>query len=222
MLSAENVRYSFGQTVALASVSATVAPGERVALIGPSGSGKTTFLYCLAGLLRPDSGQISFNGRDLANLSDEEVSSLRLRSFGFVFQFAELVPELTISENIALPLDLAGVNRRERARRVGDLLERLGLDGEAKRRPAQVSGGQAQRAAVARAVAHRPAVIFADEPTGSLDTTNGEAVIDLLFGLSEEQGAAIVLVTHDPKTAHMADRLLEMRDGRLSTEVAAV
>ncbi|WP_232534066.1 ABC transporter ATP-binding protein [Plantactinospora sp. KBS50] len=211
------MRYSFGQTVALASVSATVMPGERVALIGPSGSGKTTFLYCLAGLLKPDSGRISFNGRDWASLPDEELSGLRLRSFGFVFQFAELVPELTISENIALPLDLAGVGRRERARRVGALLERLGLNGEANRRPAQVSGGQAQRAAVARAVVHRPAVIFADEPTGSLDTTNGEAVMDLLFGLSAEQGAAIVLVTHDLKIAHRADRLLEMRDGRLAS-----
>ncbi|TWH69635.1 ABC transporter ATP-binding protein [Micromonospora olivasterospora] len=219
MLNAIDVRYSFGQTVALADASATVAPGEKVALVGPSGSGKTTFLYCLAGLLRPGRGQVLFNGKDLAKMSDEERSDLRLRSFGFVFQFAELVPELTIRENVALPLDLAGVDRAERAERVALLLDRLGLTSEAGRRPAQVSGGQAQRAAVARAIVHRPSVVFADEPTGSLDTANGEAVIDLLFGLSEEQGSAVVLVTHDPKIACRADRVLELRDGRLLAEV---
>lgn len=221
MLNAVDVRYSFGKTVALANASATVAPGERVALVGPSGSGKTTFLYCLAGLLRPAGGQVMFNGKELTKLSDEERSELRLRSFGFVFQFAELVPELTIRENIALPLDLAGIRRAERIERVSALLARLGLTAEADRRPAQVSGGQAQRAAVARAVVHKPSVVFADEPTGSLDTANGEAVINLLFGLAEEQGSAVVLVTHDPKVAGRADRVLELRDGCLLSEVVS-
>jgi putative ABC transport system ATP-binding protein len=217
MLIADSVGYSFGQTKALAEASATVVPGEKLALVGPSGSGKTTFLYCLAGLLRPESGHVEFEGRDLARMTDDARSALRLRSFGFVFQFAELVPELTLRENVALPMDLAGVPRARRTARVRDLLDRLGLADHADRRPAQVSGGQAQRAAVARAVAHRPAVVFADEPTGSLDSANGEVVIDVLFELAQEQGSAVVLVTHDPAVAGRADRVVELRDGRVLT-----
>jgi putative ABC transport system ATP-binding protein len=220
VLIAEELEHSFGPTVALAYANVTVGPGERVALVGPSGSGKTTLLYCLAGLLRPDQGVVSFGGRDLAGLSDEERSAVRLRSFGFVFQFAELVPELTLRENIALPMDLLGVPRRRRAGRVDDLIHRLGLTGSADRRPARVSGGQVQRAAVARAVAHSPAVVFADEPTGALDSANGEVVVDLLFELSREQGTALVLVTHDPQLAARADRTVELRDGRVVPAVA--
>jgi putative ABC transport system ATP-binding protein len=221
VLIAEELEHSFGPTAALAHANVTVGPGERVALVGPSGSGKTTLLYCLAGLLRPDQGVVSFGGRDLAGLSDEERSAVRLRSFGFVFQFAELVPELTLRENIALPMDLLGVpRRRRRAGRVDDLIHRLGLTGSADRRPARVSGGQVQRAAVARAVAHSPAVVFADEPTGALDSANGEVVVDLLFELSREQGAALVLVTHDPQLAARADRTVELRDGRVVPAVA--
>lgn len=213
MLIAKDLKYSFGPTVALAQASATVVSGEKVALVGPSGSGKTTLLYCLAGLLRPDHGEVFFNDRNIHGLTDDQRAQVRLRDFGFVFQFAELVPELTLRENIELPLDLLDVRRRQRRNRANELLERLGLTEQADRRPARVSGGQAQRAAVARAVAHRPAVIFADEPTGSLDTANGKVVIDLLFQLSQEQGTAIVLVTHDPEIAHRADRVVHLRDG---------
>lgn len=213
MLIAKDLKHSFGPTVALAQASATVVSGEKVALVGPSGSGKTTLLYCLAGLLRPDHGEVFFNDRNIHGLTDDQRAQVRLRDFGFVFQFAELVPELTLRENIELPLDLLDVRRRQRRNRANELLERLGLTEQADRRPARVSGGQAQRAAVARAVAHRPAVIFADEPTGSLDTANGKVVIDLLFQLSQEQGTAIVLVTHDPEIAHRADRVVHLRDG---------
>lgn len=217
MLVVRDVEHSFGSTVALGGASATVGPGERIALVGPSGSGKTTLLYCMAGLITPDTGAVSFHDRDFAGLTDIERSALRLRSFGFVFQLAELVPELTLRENIALPLDLLGVPRRRRADRVGELLDRLGITAQADRRPARVSGGQAQRAAVARAVAHRPEVVFADEPTGSLDSANGAAVMDLLFGLSAEQGTALVLVTHDRELARRADRVVVLRDGVVAT-----
>ncbi|WP_433531323.1 ABC transporter ATP-binding protein [Micromonospora sp. CA-263727] len=213
MLVAEDVEHSFGSTVALAGVSATVEAGEAVALVGPSGSGKTTFMYCLSGLLRPAGGRVTFRGQDLARLGEEERSALRLRSFGFVFQSAELVPELALRENIALPLELLRVRSSQRRARVDELLERLSLVAAADRRPARVSGGQAQRAAVARAVVHGPDLIFADEPTGALDSANGEAVVSLLWELSREGSTAIVLVTHDRELAGRANRTITLRDG---------
>lgn len=160
MLSAEEVTLSFGKTVALAGASATVHRGEVLALVGPSGSGKSTMLYCMAGLLQPDGGKVEFDGKVLTKLGDDARSDLRRREFGFVFQFAELVPELSLRENVALPLELNGVPRRQREARVDELLDRLGITEQADRRPAKVSGGQAQRAAVARAMAHRPRVLF--------------------------------------------------------------
>lgn len=213
MLSAESVTYSFGATVALGGASVTVAPKEIVGLVGPSGSGKTTLLYCMAGLLTPDAGRVTFHGRDLAAMPSEARAALRLRSFGFVFQFAELVPELTLRENVALPLELAKVPTRIRRERVGELLDRLSLAAHADRRPAQVSGGQAQRAAVARAVVHRPDVVFADEPTGSLDSEHSAAVVDLLFTLARAEASAVVVVTHDRDLAGRTDRVCEIRDG---------
>jgi putative ABC transport system ATP-binding protein len=213
MLVGRHLALSYGANVALADASATIADGEIVTLVGPSGSGKSTMLYCLAGLLRADSGQVSFDGRDMTAMSDDARSNLRRRSFGCVFQFAELVPELTLRENIALPLDLNGVGRRERRRRVHDLIATLGLDDYVDRRPAKVSGGQAQRAAVARAIAHRPRVLFADEPTGSLDTANGKLVLDAILGLARDDGTAVVIVTHDNEVAALGDRVIEMRDG---------
>jgi putative ABC transport system ATP-binding protein len=200
--------------VALAGASATIAPGEIVALVGPSGSGKSSLLYCLAGLIPPDQGKVTFNGVDLVALSDDERSDLRREHFGFVFQFGELVPELTLRENIALTLELNGVPRRERRATVRDLIDRLDLSAHADRRPVRVSGGQAQRAALARAVAHRPAVVFADEPTGALDSRNGAIVLDLLVRLARDDGSAVVLVTHDERVAARADRVIRMNDGR--------
>jgi putative ABC transport system ATP-binding protein len=214
LLSATDISLSYGDTTALAKASAVVAPGEVLALVGPSGSGKSTMLYCLAGLLKSDSGVVELDGRDLCRMSDDERSDVRRQHFGFVFQFADLVPELTLRENIELPLILNKIARRERRTRVDELLERLGLTGEAERRPAFVSGGQAQRAAVARAIVHRPAVLFADEPTGALDTDNGALVFDALLELADVTGSAVVLVTHDNTLAARAHRVVLMRDGR--------
>jgi putative ABC transport system ATP-binding protein len=213
MLSGLNLSLAFGATVALANASATVDQGEVVAIVGPSGCGKSTLLYCLAGLLRPDQGTVRFEGRDLAKSSDAARSELRRSRFGFVFQFAELVPELTLRENIALPLELNGVRGSQRRRRVGELLDLLDLSAAADRRPAKVSGGQAQRAAVARALAIQPQVVFADEPTGALDSVNGRAVLEALVRLARDEGSSVLLVTHDAEIAKTADRLVLMRDG---------
>lgn len=213
MLSAEEVTLSFGKTVALAGASATVHRGEVLALVGPSGSGKSTMLYCMAGLLQPDGGKVEFDGKVLTKLGDDARSDLRRREFGFVFQFAELVPELSLRENVALPLELNGVPRRQREARVDELLDRLGITEQADRRPAKVSGGQAQRAAVARAMAHRPRVLFADEPTGALDSQNGAVVLEALLDLAAVDETAVVLVTHDPQISKRAHRVVQMRDG---------
>ncbi|MFF0295927.1 ABC transporter ATP-binding protein [Kitasatospora sp. NPDC004615] len=213
MLVGKDVGHSFQTARVLDGVTLSVDAGEAVALVGPSGSGKTTLLYCLAGLIRPDRGEITFRGRPLSGLTDDERSELRRTDFGFIFQSSDLVAELTIAENVALPLELLGVPKPERRERVAALLDRLGLTEHADRRPAKVSGGQAQRAAVARAVVHRPAVVFADEPTGALDSANGAVVIDLLWELAREQGSAVVLVTHDPAVARKADRTITLLDG---------
>jgi putative ABC transport system ATP-binding protein len=215
VLSARDVGLTYGKTVALAGASATVAEGSVVALIGASGSGKSSLLYCLAGLLTPDTGEIRLDDVVLNNLSEDERSELRRKHFGFVFQFAELVPELTLRENIALPLDLNGWRRADRKKRVDDLLEQLDIVGQADRRPVQVSGGQAQRAAVARAIVHRPRLLFADEPTGALDSVNGAIVLSAMLQLAKENGTSVVLVTHDKSVAGQADEIIEMRDGRM-------
>ncbi|MFJ4679531.1 ABC transporter ATP-binding protein [Kitasatospora sp. NPDC088783] len=218
MLVGKDVSHSFQAARVLDGVSVSVDAGEAVALVGPSGSGKTTLLYCLAGLIQPDSGKVAFQGRTLADLGDDARSELRRSSFGFIFQSSELVPELTIAENIALPLELLKVPKAERQERVGTLLDRLGLTRQAGQRPARVSGGQAQRAAVARAVIHRPAVVFADEPTGALDSANGAVVIDLLWELAREQNSAVVLVTHDHALAQSADRTIALLDGAIQVQ----
>jgi len=214
LLVARDVQLSYGPTVALANASVTIGAGEVVALVGSSGSGKTSLLYCLAGLAQPSTGTVQFRGQEIARLDDEAKARLRREHFGFVFQFAELVPELTLRENVWLPMELNKVPRRERHSRATQLLSDFGLTDQADRRPAQVSGGQAQRAAVARAIAHRPAVLFADEPTGSLDHATGAAVLTSLLNAARVDGAAVVLVTHDLGVAAHADRVLHMRDGR--------
>ena len=215
VLTAADLHLSFGETTALQGASLSVYAGEVLALMGPSGSGKSTLLHCLAGILAPESGSIRYGDRDLAAMSDSERSALRRGEFGFVFQFGQLVPELTCLENVALPLRLAGAGRRDAHRRAAGWLERLEVPDVAQKRPGQVSGGQGQRVAVARALVTEPAVIFADEPTGALDSLNGELVMKLFIAAAKETGAAVVLVTHEPRVAAYSDREAVVRDGRV-------
>ena len=210
------LRKRFGQTEALRGVDFDVAPGEIVAVMGPSGSGKSTLLHVLAGILRPDEGSVMFGGRAIQELGEEDRSRLRRTAFGFVFQFGQLVPELTAVENVALPLLLSGVSRREADRRASDWFPRLGLDGLGGRRPGELSGGQAQRVAIARAMVIGPSVVFADEPTGSLDSLAGEQVLELFTRVVAEEGASVVLVTHEARVAAYAHREVIVRDGRIS------
>ncbi|HWB36610.1 MAG TPA: ABC transporter ATP-binding protein [Rugosimonospora sp.] len=214
LLAGYDVVKAYGPTPALAGASLTVEAGELVAIMGPSGSGKSTLLHCLAGIVPADGGRIAYDGRDLRAMGDRERSALRRDEFGFVFQFGQLVPELTCLENVALPLRLDGVRRRVAERTAGEWLERLEVTEVAGKRPGEVSGGQGQRVAVARALVTRPRVIFADEPTGALDSLNGENVMRLLTAAAKASGAAVVLVTHEPRVAAYADREVVVRDGR--------
>ncbi|WP_436776184.1 ABC transporter ATP-binding protein [Yinghuangia sp. YIM S09857] len=214
LLVARGLRKAYGPTTALEDASFDIAAGEIVAVMGPSGSGKSTLLHCLAGIVPPDGGELRYQGRDMAAMTDRERSALRRRDFGFVFQFGQLVPELTCGENAALPLRLNGVKRREAFRRAADWLTRLEVDDVSGKLPGQISGGQGQRVAIARALAAGPRVLFADEPTGALDSFNGERVMNLLTDAARESGAAVVLVTHDARVAAYSDREVVVRDGR--------
>ena len=218
LLSATGLHLSFGETAALAGASVTVQPGEIVALLGPSGSGKSTLLHCLAGILRPDAGQVHFCGTRIHDQSDEQRSRLRASSFGFVFQFGSLVPELSAVENVALPLRLSGIKRKAAEERAHAWLERLDVGAVAGKRPGQMSGGQGQRVAVARALVGTPRVVFADEPTGALDSLNGDLVMEELVGAAREQGTSVVVVTHEARVAAYADREVVLRDGRLTAD----
>ena len=216
MLRAKDVFLRFGETTALEGAELVVDRGEIVAIMGPSGSGKSTLLYVLAGILRPDRGEVYLGDRRLDTMGDAARSRLRLRAFGFVLQFGDLVPELSLRENVELPLRLVGVPKVEARRRAVSLLRELEVHEHADRRPGQVSRGQAQRAAVARALVHGPRVLFADEPTGSLDSVAGELVLDALTGLARREGSTVVLVTHESRVAAYADRTLYLRDGRVA------
>ncbi|MGD6740323.1 ABC transporter ATP-binding protein [Streptomyces sp. BH106] len=216
LVEARDVVLSFGRTPALRGAELSVAQGEIVAVTGPSGSGKSTLLHCLAGILVPDEGEILYDGRRVDALRETERSALRRDSFGFVFQFGQLVPELTAEENVALPLLLARGRRSTALREARGWFERLGLAGLEGRRSGELSGGQAQRVALARALVARPRVLFADEPTGALDSLTGEQVMDLLVGSAREQGTTVVLVTHEPRVAAFADREVIVRDGKVT------
>ena len=217
ILRATGLGHSFGTTRVLDGVDIQVEPGEVIAVMGRSGSGKSTLLHLLASLLRPDEGVVELAGQRIDHLPDRARSDLRLRRMGFVFQFGDLVPELTLAENVALPLRLAGGSRREARDRAAEVLDRLGVGDVAHRRVSEVSGGQAQRAAVARALVHSPDVVLADEPTGALDTVTGELVLEALVGAATARGAAVVLVTHELSVASWATREIHLRDGRVST-----
>ena len=213
VIEAHGVHLSFGTTPALRGADVAVHPGEILAVMGPSGSGKSTLLHCLAGILVPDRGEIRFSGRRIDALHETERSSLRRDRFGFVFQFGQLVPELTAEENIALPLLLNGMRRKEALGKARSWFERLDLDGLEGRRSGELSGGQAQRVALARGMVAKPEVLFADEPTGALDSLTGERVMDLLTTAAREAGTTVVLVTHEARVAAYADREVIVRDG---------
>jgi putative ABC transport system ATP-binding protein len=221
LIEARNIEKSFGQTPALRGASVSAGQGEILAIMGPSGSGKSTLLHCLAGIFRPDDGEVWFDGRRLDQLGEAERTRLRRTAFGFVFQFGQLVPELTAADNIALPLLLNRAGRKTAYQKAASWLSRLGLDDKGARRTGELSGGEAQRVAIARALAIAPTVLFADEPTGSLDSLAGEKVMDLLVGLAREEGATVVLVTHDARVAAYSDREVMVRDGRVSADLEA-
>ncbi|MDX6418513.1 MAG: putative transport system ATP-binding protein [Trebonia sp.] len=217
LIEARGVHKAFGQTPALRGASVAVRQGEILAIMGPSGSGKSTLLHCLAGIFTPDRGDVAFDGQVLNTMSEADRTKLRRTAFGFVFQFGQLVPELTAADNVALPLLLNRTKRKVAYKTADTWLDKLGIGDKGRRRTGELSGGEAQRVAVARALAMAPKVIFADEPTGSLDSLTGEKVMDLLTGLAREQGSTVVIVTHDARVAAYADRVAMVRDGIVSS-----
>ncbi|MFC0029458.1 ABC transporter ATP-binding protein [Micromonospora chaiyaphumensis] len=212
-LQARGVVRAYGRTPALRGVTLDVAEGEILAVTGPSGCGKSTLLHCLAGILRPDAGQVTWCGERIDEWPEAARSRLRRTEFGVLFQFGQLVAELTAAENVALPLLLAGTGRREARTAALTWLERLGVAEVADVPPGEMSGGQQQRCALARALVTEPRVLFADEPTGALDTLTGEQVLTQLVRLARQQRTTVVLVTHEPRIAAYADREVTLRDG---------
>jgi putative ABC transport system ATP-binding protein len=222
VVSAQDVtrRYGEGDTAvdALRGVSLDVQPGELVAVMGPSGSGKSTLMHILAALDKPTSGHVAIAGEDVGSLSDKDVTLLRRRHIGFVFQFYNLLPMLTAEENVLLPLSIAG-KRPEKAF-FEELLGRVGLKDRRTHRPSELSGGQQQRVAIARALVSKPTVVLADEPTGNLDSTTSAEILDLLRSATEAYGQTTVMVTHDASAAAIADRILFIADGLIVDELA--
>jgi len=211
------VEHAYRRTVALRGISLSVGAGEIVAVTGPSGCGKSTLLHAAAGIIRPQAGSVRLLGHELETLDETARTQLRRRRVGIVLQFGQLVPELPILENVALPLLLDGHERASAYTAAKEWLDRAGLEVAGDTPPAELSGGQAQRVAVARALVTGPAVIFADEPTGSMDTIGGEHLLELMLGAARDHGTAVVLVTHDNVVAAHADREVRLRDGRVET-----
>ncbi|WP_311389141.1 ABC transporter ATP-binding protein [Corynebacterium lehmanniae] len=220
MLELRDITKSFPQQRVLEGISLSVSNGESVAIMGPSGSGKSTLLHCMSGVLVPDQGEVLFDGHDVAAMSDAERSRLRLEHFGFIFQDGQLLPELTATENVALPQIMRGVPRSQAHDEAIDMLTRLGLGAYVDRYPGQLSGGQGQRVAIARALAGPPSVVFADEPTAALDQATGHEVMQQIVAVCQKFGVALVVVTHDPKIADWCSRRVEIRDGLIHSEVA--
>ncbi|SFJ68022.1 ABC transporter ATP-binding protein [Cellulomonas sp. KH9] len=212
-LAARGLVHRFGATTALAGVDVDLGAGEHLAVMGPSGSGKSTLLHVLAGIVVPTAGVVTLSGQEVQGLSEKKRSLLRRRRYGFVFQFGQLLSELSALENVALPAMLTGTSRRDAEAEAARWLATLGLTDAQGRRPGELSGGQAQRVAVARALVTRPEVVFADEPTGSLDQTTGHDVMSLLVSSTRAVGASLVVVTHDADVAAWCDRRIDMRDG---------
>lgn len=216
VISARNITKTYGQTHALNGVSLDVTPGEVLAIMGPSGSGKSTLLHSLAAISSIDKGEIIFDGKRIDKLSDNQRSILRRTSFGFVFQFGQLVPELTVLDNVALPLLLNGIKRGPAYNSANTWIDKVGLNGKENSLPGELSGGQAQRVAIARAMIIEPRILFADEPTGSLDSLNSERVMELFINTAKKNGTTVIMVTHEPSIAAYADREIVVRDGQIS------
>ena len=215
MIEIENINKSYGALQVLRDVCVDIHQGEVVSIVGPSGAGKTTLLQIIGTLDRPDSGSIIFNGTDVLKLKGRELAHFRNRNIGFVFQFHQLLPEFTALENVAMPALLGGTKQSEAYKRAGELLQYMGLSERINHKPAQLSGGESQRVAVARALINNPSVILADEPSGSLDSQNKRELHDLFFRLRSEMNQTFVIVTHDEQLAQQADRVLHMRDGAI-------
>ena len=218
MIELRDISRRFGPLSVLDQVSATIEKGEVVSIVGPSGAGKTTLLQIAGTLDKPDSGSVVYDGVDVFAYSERRLAEFRNQRIGFVFQFHQLLPEFTALENIAIPSLIRGDKRADAFRRASELMEFLGLSQRSGHRPAELSGGEKQRIAVARALVNRPDVVFADEPSGSLDSKNKEELHRLFFDLRSEFGQTFVIVTHDESLASMCDRTLKMRDGKIFTE----
>lgn len=215
MLSINNLSKSYGETAVLRNVSFEMQGGQRVALMGPSGSGKSTLLNCIAGIDRADKGTIDLNGQAIESMDEVGLCQLRRESISTIFQFFHLLPTLSVSENIEFPLQLLNIDATERKDRVANLIEEVQLDHRADAIPSNLSGGERQRVAIARALVTRPDLVLADEPTGNLDTTTGETILDLLEQLSNRYNTAMLLVTHSEEVTRISERTVEMRDGKI-------
>ena len=216
IIKADDIKKSYGETHAMRGISLEIKRGEVLAIMGPSGSGKSTLLHTLAGIIKPDSGKVYFSGSRIDNLNDHGRTMLRRTKFGFVFQFSQLVPELTAIDNVAVPLLLNGTPRGEAYHRAEQRLNKVGItDAKLNHLANQLSGGQIQRVAIARAMVINPEVLFADEPTGSLDSLNSELVMKMFIKTAKENGTTVVMVTHEPTIAAYADREIIVRDGRV-------
>ena len=216
VLEAEDLSKSYAHVPILDGVSLRVERAERVALMGPSGSGKTTFLNLAGGIDTPDSGSLRFEGREMSEMSSDERAALRRTAVGTVFQFFHLLPTMTASENVEVPLRLLGMDRAERKRRVRELLEETGVTHRAEALPSEMSGGEMQRVALARSLAPAPRLLLADEPTGNLDSATGERILDLIESVCRHHGTALLMVTHNPDATRICHRVLHMRDGRVA------
>lgn len=218
MIELRGINKSYGNLRVLDDVSLSIGSNEIITIVGPSGAGKTTLLQIAGTLDRPDSGSVLYDGEDIARFNDRRLSAFRNRNIGFIFQFHQLLPEFTAQENVALPAMIAGESSRKAQKRAAELLDMLGLGDRLRHKPTQLSGGERQRAAIARALVNSPGVIFADEPTGSLDSHNRDEIRSAIADLRERLGQTFVIVTHDPSMTSIADRTVRMADGRILAE----
>lgn len=220
MIELKNISKSYGDLTVLHDVNLRVEQNEIISIVGPSGAGKTTLLQIAGTLDYPDEGSVCYDGVELTSLKDRKLSEFRNRNIGFVFQFHRLLPEFTAQENVAMPAMIGGQSKRQAMKRAAELLDMLSLSDRLRHRPSELSGGERQRTAIARALVNSPKVVFADEPTGSLDSRNRDEIRDLMANLRKELGQTFVIVTHDPTVSRIADRVINMADGRIITPPA--